>query len=49
MNVLKVKIKTKHASNSPVTFETHKRFAVLFFQQSRCVNSLLLEELCKRI
>ena len=22
---------TKHASNSPVTFVTHKRFAVLFF------------------
>ena len=30
---------TKHASNSPVTFVTHKRFAVLFFLPSCCVNS----------
>ena len=27
---------TKHASNSPVTFVTHKRFVVLFFLQSCC-------------
>ena len=26
----------KHASNSPVTFVTHKRFVVLFFLQSCC-------------
>ena len=32
---------TKHASNSPVTFVTIKRFAVLFFLPSCCVNSLL--------
>ena len=31
-----VKITTKHASNSPVTFVTHKRFVVLFFLQSCC-------------
>ena len=37
-----VKITTKHASNSPVTFITHKRFVVLFFLPSWCVNSLLL-------
>ena len=34
-------VKTKHASNSPVTFVTHKSFAVLFFLPSCCVNSLL--------
>ena len=33
---------TKHASNIPVTFVTLKRFAVLFFLQSCCVNSLSL-------
>ena len=32
---------TKHASNSPVTFVTLKRFAVLFFPPSCCVNSLI--------
>ena len=32
---------TKHASNIPVTFVTLKRFAVLFFLPSCCVNSLL--------
>jgi len=37
-----VKITTKHASDSPVTFVTHERFAVLFFLPSCCVNSLLL-------
>ena len=35
-------ITTEHASYSPVTFVTHKRFAVLFFPPSCCVNSLLL-------
>ena len=29
----------KHASNSPVTFATLKRFAVLFFLQFCCINS----------
>ena len=38
-----MKITTKHASNSTVTFVTHKRFAVLFFLPSCCVNSLLLK------
>ena len=33
---------TKHAINIRVTFVTLKRFAVLFFLQSCCVNSLLL-------
>ena len=33
---------TKHASNIPVTFVTLKRFAVLFFLPSCCVNSLSL-------
>ena len=33
-------IPTKHASNSLVTFVTLKRFAVLFFQPSCCVNPL---------
>ena len=32
---------TKHASNIPVTFVTLKRFAVLFFLPSCCVNSLI--------
>ena len=32
---------TKNATNSPVTFVTHKRFAVLFFLSSCCVNSLV--------
>ena len=32
---------TKHASNSPVTFVTLERFAVLFFLPSCCVNSLI--------
>ena len=36
------KIMTEHASNRPVTFVTHKHFAVLFFLQSCCVNSLLM-------
>ena len=35
-----MEITTKHASNSPVTFVTHKRFVVLFFLPSCCVNSL---------
>ena len=35
-------ITTKHASDSPVMFVTHKRFAVIFFLPSCCVNSLLL-------
>ena len=30
---------TKHASNSPVTFVTVRRFVVLFFLPSCCVNS----------
>ena len=38
-----VKITTKYASYSLVTFVTHKRFAVLFFLPSCCVNSLLLK------
>ena len=36
----------KHAGNRPVTFVTHKRFAVLFFASSCCVsllNSVLYE------
>ena len=33
---------TENASNSPVTFVTHKHFAVLFFLQSCCVNSPLM-------
>ena len=33
-NTLLVKITTKHASNSPVTCVTHKRFAVLLFLPS---------------
>ena len=37
-----VKITKKHASNSPVTFVTHKRFAVLLFLPSCCVNSLIM-------
>ena len=28
---VKWRISTKHSSNSPVTFVTHKRFAVLYF------------------
>ena len=36
-----MKITTKLASNSNVTFVTHKRFAILFFLLSCCVNSLL--------
>ena len=39
-----MKITTKHASNSPVTSVSHKRFAVLFFQPTRCVNSLIAGE-----
>ena len=39
-----VKIKTKHASNSPVTFVTQKRFALLLFLPSCCVNSLFLDD-----
>ena len=35
------KFPTKHASNIPVTFVTLKRFAVLFFLPSCCVNSLI--------
>ena len=35
-----MKTTTKHASNSPVTFVTHKRFVVLFFLPSCCVHSL---------
>ena len=38
---MQVKITTKHVSNSPVTFVIHKRFAVLFFLPSCCVNSLI--------
>ena len=33
-----MKITTKHARNSPVTFVTHKRFAVVFFLPSCCLN-----------
>ena len=39
-----VKITTKYASYSLVTFVTHKRFAVLFFPPSCCVNSLRSED-----
>jgi len=35
-----MKITTKHVSNSPVTFVTHERFAVLFSLPSFYVNSL---------
>ena len=35
-----MEITTKHASNSPVTFVTHKRFVVLFFLPSCFVHSL---------
>ena len=41
---MSVKIPTKHASYSLVTFVTHKRFAVLFFLPSCCVNSLMVIE-----
>ena len=34
-------ITTQHVSYSPVTFVTHKHFAVLFLLPSCCVNSLL--------
>ena len=33
---------TKHAISSPVTFVTHKCFAVLFFLLSCCLNSVLM-------
>ena len=36
-----MKITRKHISNRPVTFVTHKHFAVLFFLPSCCVNSLI--------
>ena len=36
-----MKVTTKLASNNPVTFVAQKRFAVLFFLQSYCVNSLV--------
>ena len=36
-----MKITTKLASNRPVTFVIHKRFAVLFFVPSCCVNLLV--------
>ena len=36
-----MKITTKLASNSNVTFVTHKHFAILFFLLSCCINSLL--------
>ena len=36
-----VKITTKHASCSLVSFVTYKQFAVLYFLPSCCVNSLL--------
>ena len=39
-----VKITTKYASYSLVTFVTHKRFAVLFFLPSCCVSSLVFRE-----
>ena len=35
-----MKIATKHASNSPVTFVSHKHFVVLFFPPSCYVHSL---------
>ena len=37
-----MKITSKHVSNSPVTFVIHKRFAVLAFLLSCCVNLQLL-------
>ena len=39
-----MKITTIHASNSSVTSVSHKRFAVLFFQPTCCVNSLIAGE-----
>ena len=39
-----MKFTTKHESNCLVTFVTHKRFAVLFFLPSCCVNSLITSE-----
>ena len=42
---MSVKINTKHASYSLVTFVTHKRFAVFFFLSSCCVNSLIIVSL----
>ena len=39
-----MKITTKHGSNSHVTFVTRKRFAVLLFLPSCCVNSLFLDD-----
>ena len=43
-----MKITSKHASNSPVTSVSHKRFAVLFFQPTCCVNSLTGESQLRR-
>ena len=40
-----MRITTKHASNSSVTFVTHMCFAVLFSLPSCCVNSLILSAL----
>ena len=39
-----MKITTIHASNSPVRSVSHKRFVVLFFQPTCCVNSLIAGE-----
>ena len=36
-----MKITKKHVSNRPVTIVAYKRFAVLFFLPSCCVNSLI--------
>ena len=37
-----MKLTTKNAINRPVTFVTHKRFAVLFLLPLCCVNSLIV-------
>ena len=44
-----MKFTTKHASNSPVTFVTHERFAVLFFLPSCCVNSLIIARVTRTL
>lgn len=39
-----VKVTAKHVSNRPLTFVTNKRFAVLFFLPSSCVNCKLIND-----
>ena len=41
--VMLLKIMTKHPINNPITFVTHKHFAVLVFLPSCCINSLRVD------